>query len=141
MEQQSNERVFQTAFSLSNQTDVVPGTGIQLQNWRCCGPPNGDPLATIPPPSHDLNGGTPASPGATGRIMDPNYRNPVTEEWNGGYTWALTSKSAIEAEYVHVLSLHENKNIKVDPPHPIHPAKITTPSPTETGRNSASPRS
>jgi len=141
MEQQSNATVFQTAFSLSNPTDIVPGTGIQLQNWRCCGPPNGDPLPTIPPPSHDLNGGTPASPGATGRIMDPNYRNPVTEEWNGGYTWALTSKSAIEAEYVHVLSLHENKTINVDPRIPINPANITTRSLTETGLNSTAPGS
>src|SRR5216684_1947828 len=141
MEQQSNQTVFQTAFSLSNPTDVVPGTGIQLQNWRCCGPPNGDPLPTIPPPSHDLNGGTPASPGATGRIMDPNYRNPVTEEWNGGYTWSITSKAVIEAEYVHVLSLHENKTINVDPRIPINPANITTRSLTETGLNSTAPGS
>ena len=46
--------------------------------------------------------------------MDPNYRTPVTEEWNGGYTWAINSKSVFEAEYVHVLSLHENKTINVD---------------------------
>ncbi len=141
MEQQSNATVFQTAFSLSNPTDIVPGTGIQLQNWRCCGPPNGDPLPTIPPPSHDLNGGTPASPGATGRIMDPNYRNPVTEEWNGGYTWSITSKTVIEAEYVHVLSLHENKTINVDPRIPINPTNITTRSLTETGLNSTAPGS
>jgi hypothetical protein len=141
MEQQSNQTVFQTAFSLSNPTDIVPGTGIQLQNWRCCGPPNGDPLPTIPPPSHDLNGGTPLSPGATGRIMDPNYRNPVTEEWNGGYTWSITSKTVIEAEYVHVLSLHENKTINVDPRIPINPANITTRSLTETGPNSTAPGS
>jgi hypothetical protein len=58
--------------------------------------------------------------------MDPNYRNPVTEEWNGGYTWSLTSKSVIEAEYVHVLSLHENKTINVDPRIPVTPGTITT---------------
>jgi hypothetical protein len=127
MEQQSNATIFQTAFSIGS-SDTVPGTGILLQNWRF----GVDPLPTIPPASHDLAGGTPAQPGATGRIMDPNYRNPVTEEWNGGYAWSLTSKSVIEAEYVHVLSLHENKTINVDARVPINAANITTRNVTET---------
>ncbi len=126
MEQQSNATIFQTAFSISG-SDAVPGTGIPLSSWRY----GVDPMPTIPPPSHNLAGGTPAVPGATGRVMDPNYRNPVTEEWNGGYTWAITSKSVIEAEYVHVLSLHENKTINLDPKIPINPANITTRSVTE----------
>src|SRR5712692_2616113 len=120
MEQQSNPTIFQTAFSIAG-NDVVPGTGISLSNWRY----GVDPKPTIPPPSANLN------PGATGRVMDPNYRNPVTEEWNGGYTWSITSKSVIEAEYVHVLSLHENKTINLDPRIPINPANITTRSITE----------
>ena len=120
MEQQSNATIFQTAFSISG-SQTVPGTGIPLSSWRF----GVDPLPVIPPPTHNLN------PGATGRIMDPNYRNPVTEEWNGGYTWSLTSKSVVEAEYVHVLSLHENKTINLDPRIPINPANITTRSVTE----------
>jgi len=119
MEQQSNPTIFQTAFSISG-SDPVPGTAIPLNQWRCCGPPNGDPLPTIPSPSHDLN------PGSIGRIMDPNYRNPVTEEWNGGYTWSITSKTVIETEYVHVLSLHENKTVNLDPRIPVTPNNITT---------------
>ncbi len=126
MEQQSNQTIFQTAFSISG-NDNVPGTNIQLSSWHY----GVDPMPTIPPPSHNLNGGTPKIPGATGRLMDPNYRNPVTEEWNGGYTWSITSKSVIEAEYVHVLSLHENKTINVDPRLPINPANITTRTVTE----------
>ena len=126
MEQQSNATIFQTGFAISG-SDIVPGTGIPLDQWRY----GVDPLPTIPPPSHDLAGGTPSAPGATGRLMDPNYRNPVTEEWNGGYTWSITSKSVIEAEYTHVLSLHENKTINVDPRIPINPANITTRSVTE----------
>jgi len=126
MEQQSNATIFQTGFAISG-SDVVPGTGIPLSSWRY----GKDPMPTIPPPSHDLAGGTPAAPGATGRIMDPNYRNPVTEEWNAGYTWSISSKSVIEAEYVHVLSLHENKTINVDPKIPINPTNITTRSVTE----------
>src|SRR6266852_6278112 len=124
LEQQSNATIFQTAFSISG-SDPVPGvatcgspavTPCTLNVWRY----GVDPLPTIPPPSAALN------PGATGRIMDPNYRNPVTEEWNGGYTWSITSKTVIEAEYVHVLSLHENKTINVDPRIPVNPANITT---------------
>ena len=120
MEQQSNATIFQTAFSISG-SQIVPGTGIPLSSWRF----GVDPLPTIPPATGTLN------PGATGRIMDPNYRNPVAEEWNGGYTWSLSSKSVIEAEYVHVLSLHENKTINLDPRIPINPANITTRSVTE----------
>ncbi len=115
MEQQSNATIFQTAFAISG-NDPVPGTGVTLNNWRY----GVDAMPTIPPPSGTL------SSGATGRIMDPKYRNPVTEEWNGGYTWSITSKSVIEAEYVHVLSLHENKTINVDPRIPVTPNNITT---------------
>jgi hypothetical protein len=115
LEQQSNATIFQTAFAISG-SDPVPGTAIPLSSWRY----GVDPLPTIPPPSAAL------ATGATGRIMDPKYRNPVTEEWNGGYTWSLTSKSAIEAEYVHVLSLHENKTMNVDPRIPVTPNNITT---------------
>jgi len=129
MEQQSNATIFQTAFTITG-NDPVPGVAscgspavspCTLNVWRY----GVDPLPTIPAPSAALN------PGATGRIMDPNYRNPVTEEWNGGYTWSVTSKSVIEAEYVHVLSLHENKTINLDPRIPINSSNITTRSITE----------
>jgi hypothetical protein len=125
MEQQSNATIFQTAFSLSG-SDQVPGVAscgsppvspCTLNHWRY----GVDPLPTIPPPSHDLAPGT-----SIGRLIDPNYRNPVTEEWNGGYTWSITSKTVIEAEYVHVLSLHENKTINLDPRIPVTPNNITT---------------
>ena len=115
MEQQANSTIFQTAFSISP-SDTVPGTNILLSDWRF----GIDPLPTIPPPSSQL------TDGSIGRLMDPNYRTPVTEEFNGGYTWALNEKSAFEVEYVHVLSLHENKTINLDPIIPIDPANITT---------------
>ena len=121
MEQQANDTIFQTAFAISGD-DPVPGTGIPLSSWRF----GIDPLPTIPAPSHNL------TDGSTGRIMDPNYRTPVTEEFNGGYTWAINSKSVFEAEYVHVLGLHENKTINLDPKIPVNPANITTTKVTET---------
>ncbi|HEY6271031.1 MAG TPA: TonB-dependent receptor [Terriglobales bacterium] len=113
MEQQANATIFQTAFSLNAATDIVPGTGIPLSAWHL-----GNPMPTIPAPQAAL------TDGAIGRLMDPNYRTPVTEEWNGGYTWAINSKAVVEAEYVHVLSLHENKTINVDANTPINPSNI-----------------
>jgi hypothetical protein len=120
MEQQANNTIFQTAFSIQNASDIVPGTGITLANWHL-----GNPLPVTPAPSHDLAAGS-----SIGRLMDPNYRTPVTEEFNGGYTWAISNKSVFEAEYVHVLSLHENKTINVDPNIPVTPNNITTTSRT-----------
>jgi len=114
MEQQANPTIFQQAFSLNGAGDIVPGTGIPLSAWHL-----GDPLPTIPAPQAAL------LEGSTGRLMDPNYRTPVTEEFNGGYTWAINSKSVFEAEYVHVLSLHENKTINVDANTPIDPSNIS----------------
>jgi hypothetical protein len=52
--------------------------------------------------------------------MDPDYRNPVTEEFNFGYSWAPTANSVIEAEYTHVLGLHENKTINIDQKVPVN---------------------
>ncbi len=120
MEQQANATIFQGALALSG-SDPVPGTGLTLDQWHI-----GDPLPTIPAPSSQL------TPGSTGRLMDPNYRTPVTEEMNVGYTWAINNKSAFEVEYVHVLSLHENKTINLDPKIPVNPGLIQTTSTTET---------
>jgi hypothetical protein len=117
MEQMSNPTIFQTVLSLTNSGDTVPGTGQTLGQWRY----GVSPLPTIPPPSANL------APGSVGRLMDPNYRNPVTEEFNLGYSWALNQNSVIEAEYTHVLSLHENKTINIDQRVPVGGVCCTAP--------------
>jgi outer membrane receptor protein involved in Fe transport len=104
MEQLANPTLFQTVMSLSSPTDPVPGTGKTLGQWRY----GVDPLPTLPPPS-----GQP-SDGSVGRLIDPSYRNPVSEEFNLGYAWSINNNSVFEAEYTHVLSLHENKTINID---------------------------
>jgi outer membrane receptor protein involved in Fe transport len=105
MEQQANATVFQTLFDITDPVnDKVPGTNIPLGQWRY----GVDPMPTINPPSSQLN------PGSIGRLMDPHYRNPVTEEFNGGYSWALNANTAFEVEYTHVLGLHGNKTINID---------------------------
>ncbi len=109
MEQQHNPTIFQTQFSVTG-TDLVPGTNIEVQNWHY----GVDPMPTIGAPSALL------APGSTGRLIDPTYRNPVTEEMNIGYSMQLTPASVVEAEYVHVLSLHENKTMNINPKLPIN---------------------
>jgi hypothetical protein len=110
MEQMSNPTVFQTVLSLTDPKDVVPGTGKTLGQWRY----GVDPFPTIPPPSSQL------APGSVGRLMDPNYRNPVTEEFNVGYSWSLNPNTVVEAEYTHVLGLHENKTININQKVPVN---------------------
>jgi hypothetical protein len=117
MEQMSNPTVFATVLSLTSPSDQVPGTTKTLGQWQY----GIDPLPTIPPPSTQL------APRSIGRLMDPNYRNPVTEEFNGGYSWALNSNTAFEAEYTHVLGLHENKTINIDQRVPVNGVCCTAP--------------
>jgi outer membrane receptor protein involved in Fe transport len=116
MEQQANTTIFQTAFALAPSDTVPAPANVLLSNWAL----GVNPLPATPAGSGTLNGGS------TGRIMDPNYRTPVTEEWNGGYAWMINNKMVLEAEYVHVLSLHENKTINLDPNIPVDPKNITT---------------
>jgi hypothetical protein len=104
MIQQARPTIFQTAFSIAS-GDLVPGTAILLSNWRF----GVDPLPTIPPPS------TQPVAGATGRIMDPNYRNPYTQQWNLGYAWQFNNYSVLEVDYTHVLALHESKTVNINP--------------------------
>ncbi len=104
MIQQARPTIFQTAFSIAS-GDLVPGTSILLSNWRF----GVDPLPTIPPPS------TQPVAGATGRIMDPDYRNPYTQQWNLGYAWQFNSYSVLEVDYTHVLALHESKTVNINP--------------------------
>jgi hypothetical protein len=104
MEQQANSTIFQQVFTLNDPTQEVPGTGILLGNWRY----GVDPMPTIAAPSSQL------LPGSVGRLMDPDYRNPVSQEFNIGYSWALTRNSVFEFEYVHTLGLHENKTMNID---------------------------
>ncbi len=104
MIQQINPTIFATVFSIAS-GDVVPGTSILLSNWRF----GVDPLPTIPPPQTQLAAGN------TGRIMDPDYKNPSTQQWNLGYSFQLNSYSVLEFEYTHVLGLHESKTVNMNP--------------------------
>jgi hypothetical protein len=111
MIQQINPTIFAGVFAITSGgpsdtgSDFVPGTGIRLNAWRF----GIDPLPIIPPAQTQLAAGN------TGRIMDPDYRNPYTQQWNLGYSFQLNSYSVVEVEYTHVLGLHESKTININP--------------------------
>lgn len=119
MEQQANPTIFSTV----NYTSSGPGDpkasvlpkGQLLSSWRF----GIDPLPPQAP------GGVNLPTGATGQMVDPSYRNPYTEQFNGGYSWQVTQDSVIEAEYVHSLGLHESKTIVINPT--VNGVRWTTP--------------
>ncbi len=110
MEQQHNATIFQTLFSVSG-TDwfrerICRYKTIASESIRC-------------PRSPRLRRNW--LPGSTGRIIDPKYRNPVDRRGRMlAIAGRLGSKAVLETEYVHVLSLHENKTVNVDPRDPAH---------------------
>ena len=106
MIQQANPTIFASVFALST-GDVVPGTGGKILgvDWRF----GVDPLPTIPGPQTQL------AERNTGRIMDPDYQNPYTQQWNLGYAWQFNSYSALEIDFTHVLALHESKTLNINP--------------------------
>jgi hypothetical protein len=110
MLQQTNPTLFTQVFYNSGgpgdpNADIVPGTNVRLSAFRY----GIDPVPPKPAPATDVG------PNDVSRPIDPNYRNPFTQQWNAGYTWAVSSNAAIEVEYVHVLSLHEAKSIVINP--------------------------
>jgi len=115
MEQHANPTIFQTVLSVSDPTTTFP----MADSTGACGTTtlgqfsySKDAVAAVqaclPGPQAAL------SEGSVGRIIDPDYRNPVAEEFNLGYSWAINNNSAFEVEYTHVLSLHENRTYNVD---------------------------
>jgi len=111
MIQQINPTLFATVLDLSSsgpgddKAPIVPGTNVRLSAFRF----GVDPLPSTPAARANFIGGE------AGRIMDPDYKNPYTQQWNVGYALQLTPGSAVEVDYVHVLSLRESKTIDINP--------------------------
>jgi hypothetical protein len=114
MIQQANSKVFANTYSISckgpsdktcSSANIVPGTNILLSNYRY----GVDPAPVIPPAGPNL------APGSTGRIMDPAYRNPYTQQVNFGLQYAVTNYGVVEVEYVMARGLHEDKTVNINP--------------------------
>lgn len=112
MVQQANPVLFATLFSISHggvgaacSNCTVPGTNITLANYRW----GIDPVPVAPPPPTVL----PA--GSTGRLVDPNFRNPTSQQFNLGYSYQVSNSSVIEIDLVHELAVHEPKTVNINP--------------------------
>ncbi len=115
MIQQSNAKVFANTYSIScagptdttcaSPANLVPGTNILLSKYRY----GVDPAPVIPPAGPNL------APGSTGRIMDPGFRNPYTQQINAGFQYAVMRSGVVEMEYVQARGLHEDKTVNINP--------------------------
>ncbi len=111
MIQQANRDIYATVLDLSSSgpgdpaSTIVNGTNIRLGNYRY----GVDSAPTIPAAATSLPNG------ASGRLVDPTYASPYTQQFNGGYAWSPNPNNVIEIEYVHVLGLRESKRINLNP--------------------------
>ncbi len=65
-------------------------------------------------------------PGARGRLIDPDFESPFTQQFNVGYAQELWNNASIEFDYVHILGLHEFTGLEANPrTGPLHNAKRT----------------
>src|SRR5882757_6122893 len=96
MIQQANAQVFANTYSINGggpgstcgPGNNVPGTNIPICNYRY----GVDPAPAIPPAGFNL------APQSTGRIMDPAFRNPYSQQINFGVQYAVTNYGVLEVE-------------------------------------------
>ncbi|HWZ01627.1 MAG TPA: carboxypeptidase regulatory-like domain-containing protein [Edaphobacter sp.] len=112
MIQQANAQVFANTYSINGNgpgstcpTQLVPGTNIPLCNYRY----GVDPAPVIPPAGFNL------AAGSTGRLMDPAFRNPYSQQINFGVQYAVTNYGVVEVEYTQTRGLHEDKTVNINP--------------------------
>jgi hypothetical protein len=67
-----------------------------------------------PPPSIPRPLSRPLS-NTRGRMLDPFFESPYTQQWNVGYAQELTKNSALEFDYIHILGLHEFSSLDINP--------------------------
>jgi len=114
MEQQHNPFIYQAYEYDLGDGQVLPGfTTTTIDDFTYTPTNINQVLANLPAPSAVLE------PGSTGFYIDPNYKNPVTEEFNLGWAHALSESASVEVDYVHVLGLHENKTRLINPKLPL----------------------
>lgn len=54
-------------------------------------------------------------PGTRGRMLNPDFESPYTQQWNIGYAQELGRNMSIEFDYVHILGLHEFTSLDINP--------------------------
>jgi Carboxypeptidase regulatory-like domain/TonB dependent receptor len=95
---QSEPEIFQTAINLS---------GAELAAFRY----GTDPLPALPA---NFNFGV-LTPGAVGRINDPDATEPYVQKFSLGFQHQLSSTMSISSDFVHTLGLHEPRFLNINP--------------------------
>jgi len=99
--QQSNPTVFGTIVSLAN---TAIGKG-DMPTWVV----NVTPLPPIP-----SKGLTNLPAGATGRLVDPDYVSPLSQQFNIGFSRQFGKDFVLEGDFTHSLNIHENRTIALN---------------------------
>ncbi len=50
-----------------------------------------------------------------GRLLDPDFESPYSQQWNLGFAQEVGKNSALEFDYVHILGLHEFTQLDLNP--------------------------
>lgn len=50
-----------------------------------------------------------------GRMLDPDFESPYTQQWNIGFAQEIGKDMALEFDYVHILGLHEFTGLDINP--------------------------
>jgi outer membrane receptor protein involved in Fe transport len=95
---QSEPQIFQTAINL---------TGAELAAFRY----GTDQLPAVPA---NFNFGV-LTPGAIGRINDPDAREPYVQKFSIGFQHQFSSAMSISSDFVHTLGLHEPRFLNINP--------------------------
>jgi hypothetical protein len=91
------------------------------------------PAPTVPRPL------TNPLPGTRGRMLDPDFESPYTQQWNLGFAQEFGKNMALEFDYVHILGLHEFSGLDINPrPGPLLGLDRGDPSPPNSQRILAS---
>jgi hypothetical protein len=69
---------------------------------------------TSPPPVVPRPLNNPLS-GTRGRMLDPDFESPYTQQWNLGYAQEFGKNMALEFDYIHILGLHEFSSLDINP--------------------------
>ena len=92
---------------------------------------NEEPNLSIDSPAPDIPLPlTDPLPGTRGRMLDPDFESPYTQQWNIGFAQEIGRHMALEFDYVHILGLHEFTSLDINPRiGPLINAQRNTPNP------------
>src|SRR5678815_6157660 len=75
-----------------------------------------------PPPAVPRPLNNPLS-GTRGRMLDPDFESPYTQQWNIGFAQEIGKDMALEFDYVHILGLHEFTGLDINLIHISEPTR------------------